>query len=34
VEDAANEEIEWAKYLFKDGDLIGIKLLIYSSNYI
>lgn len=23
-EDAANEEIEWAKYLFKDGSLLGL----------
>lgn len=30
-EDAANEEIEWAKYLFKDGDLIGLNAEILSD---
>jgi len=30
-EDAANEEIEWAKYLFKDGDLIGLNADILSN---
>ena len=30
-EDACNEEIEWAKYLFKDGDLIGLNADILSN---
>jgi ribonucleoside-diphosphate reductase beta chain len=30
-EDAANEEIEWAKYLFKDGDIFGLNADILSE---